>query len=70
MGAAPPRCPVHVFVLVEGASRGQGTGRALLLALEASLRRHGWAMERVQGHGPPAFFAACCAWSRDFEPAE
>lgn len=64
-------CPggqVHVLVLVEGASRGQGAGRALLLALEARLRVHGWAMERAQGHGPPAFFAGCCAWSRDFAP--
>jgi 2'-5' RNA ligase len=64
-----PGGPAHVCVLVEEASRGQGVGRALVLALEASLRRQGWAMERVQGHGPPAFFAHCCAWSRDFAPA-
>ena len=64
-----PGASVHVFVLVEGASRGQGTGRLLVLALEASLRGRGWDMERVKGHGPPAFFASCSAWSRDFEPA-
>ena len=63
-----PGAPVQVLVLVAEASRGQGTGRALVLALEAGLRGQGWAMERVQGHGPPAFFAKCCAWSRDFEP--
>lgn len=64
-----PGDPVHVVVLVEQASRGQGTGRALLLALEACLRRQGWAMERVHGHGPPAFFASCCAWGATFGPA-
>jgi 2'-5' RNA ligase len=64
-----PGGPAHVLVLVDAANRRQGTGRALLLALEASLRRHGWAMERVQGHGPPEFFASCCAWGGGFEPA-
>ncbi len=62
-----PGAPVHIVVLVGAASRGQGAGRALLLALEASLRRKGWAMEQAQGHGPPAFFASCCAWSAAFE---
>jgi 2'-5' RNA ligase len=62
-----PGGPVHVMVLVEAASRGLGAGRALLLALEATLRRLGWAMERAKGHGPAEFFARCCAWSGDFE---
>ena len=61
--------PVHVLVLVDADSRRQGTGRALLVALEASLRRRGWAMERAQGHGPAAFFASCCAWGGEFEAA-
>ncbi|MGA3218788.1 MAG: 2'-5' RNA ligase family protein [Acidimicrobiales bacterium] len=59
----------HVLVLVDTQCRRQGTGRALLVGLEASLRRRGWAMERVQGHGPAAFFASCCAWGSDFEAA-
>jgi 2'-5' RNA ligase len=66
---ARPGAPAHVLVLVDAQSRRQGTGRALLLGLEASLRRRGWAMERVQGHGPAAFFASCCAWGGDFEAA-
>jgi GNAT superfamily N-acetyltransferase len=64
-----PGGPVHVLVLVDAASRRQGTGRALLLALEAGLRHRGWAMGRARGHGPAAFFAACCAWGSHFEPA-
>ena len=60
---------VHVLVLVDAASRRQGAGRALLLALEAGLRHRGWAMGRARGHGPAAFFAACCAWGSHFEPA-
>ncbi len=66
---AMPGAPVHVLVLVDADSRRQGTGRALLVALEASLRRRGWAMERAQGHGPAAFFASCCAWGGEFEVA-
>jgi 2'-5' RNA ligase len=64
-----PGAPVHVVVLVDAESRRQGTGRALLVGLEASLRRRGWAMERVRGHGPAAFYASCCAWGGDFEAA-
>ena len=64
-----PGGPVHVLVVVDAATRRQGVGRALLLALEAGLRRHGWAMGRARGHGPAAFFAACCAWGSHFEPA-
>jgi len=64
-----PGAPVNVLVVVDVASRRQGAGRALLLALEAGLRRHGWAMDRARGHGPASFFAACCAWGSRFEPA-
>ncbi len=64
-----PGGPAHVLVMVDEASRRQGAGRALLLALEAGLRRRGWATGRAWGHGPAAFFAACCAWGSRFEPA-
>jgi len=60
--------PAHACVLVEPASRGQGVGRALLVALEARVRAAGWDAGGVRGHGPPEFFAHCSAWIRDFEP--
>jgi len=46
-GPSRARGRVHVLVLVDAASRRQGAGRALLLALEAGLRHRGWAMGRA-----------------------
>jgi 2'-5' RNA ligase len=56
--------PVEVFVFVAEAERGQGFGRALLAALEASVHRHGWYPGPAQGIGPPGFFEHCGSWAR------
>jgi 2'-5' RNA ligase/GNAT superfamily N-acetyltransferase len=62
---------VRVYVFVEAASRSQGVGRALLVALESSARRQGWEMEGVKGYGPAGFFTASSPWIRDVRsPAE
>ena len=60
--------PVHAGVVVEAGSRRQGVGRVLLMALEAAMRQHGWSPERVLGHGPAGFYAACSAWVQAAEP--
>lgn len=60
--------PVHAGVVVEAGSRRQGVGRVLLMALESAMRRHGWSPERVRGHGPAGFYAACGAWVQAAEP--
>jgi 2'-5' RNA ligase len=61
--------PGHAGVVVEPGARGQGVGRALLVALEARARAAGWAAGGVCGHGPPAFFTSSSAWIRDFGAA-
>jgi len=60
---------VEVFVLVEGGSRRQGVGRALLQALHASVQRHGWAGDGARGYGPEAFFTSSSPWVREIRPA-
>ncbi|HXW82353.1 MAG TPA: GNAT family N-acetyltransferase, partial [Acidimicrobiales bacterium] len=59
---------VHVCVSVEAASRRQGVGRALLIALESSARSRGWEMEGVKGYGPAGFFTASSPWIRHVHP--
>jgi 2'-5' RNA ligase/GNAT superfamily N-acetyltransferase len=61
--------PVNVGVLVEAGSRRQGVGRALLGALEVSLRRRGWVLDGARGHGPEAFFRDTNAWVRPVGPS-
>jgi 2'-5' RNA ligase/GNAT superfamily N-acetyltransferase len=61
---------VQVGVFVEAASRAQGVGRALLIALEASARNRGWETEGVEGYGPAGFFEASSPWIRDVHPPE
>ncbi len=58
----------QVCVFVDLSARGQGVGRALLVALESSARRRGWEIEQVRGYGPPGFFTASSAWIRDVHP--
>ncbi len=58
----------HVWVYVGTSSRSQGVGRALLHAMEASARRHGWAVENVRGYGPAGFYVGSSAWIRDIQP--
>jgi GNAT superfamily N-acetyltransferase len=60
---------VEVYVLVEERSRRQGVGRALLQALHASVRRHGWTEEGARGYGPEGFFTSASAWIREIRPA-
>ena len=68
--SAPRRvgAAAHAFVLVEPPSRGQGVGRALLMALEARVAAAGWAATEVLGHGPPGFYAHCGDWARGAGP--
>jgi len=61
--------PVSVSVLVDRACRRQGVGRSLLVALEMSVGRRGWALEGVRGYGPSAFFNQSSAWVRTVAPA-
>ena len=61
--------PVSVSVLVDLACRRQGVGRSLLVALEMSVGRRGWAMEEVHGHGPSGFFHQSSGWVRTVGPA-
>ncbi len=60
--------PVNVTVLVDQACRRQGVGRALLAALEVSVRRRDWAVEAVRGYGPTEFFRQSSGWIRLVEP--
>jgi 2'-5' RNA ligase len=64
-----PGGPVNVTVLVDQACRRQGVGRALLAALEVSVRRRDWAVEAVRGYGPTEFFRQSSGWIRLVEPA-
>jgi GNAT superfamily N-acetyltransferase len=59
---------VNVSVLVEPTCRRQGVGRALLVALEVSVRRRGWAAEGVRGYGPLTFFNQSSGWIRTVAP--
>ncbi len=59
---------VDVCVFVGSSARGQGVGRALLVALESRARGRGWGTEHVRGYGPPGFFTASSAWIRDVYP--
>jgi 2'-5' RNA ligase/GNAT superfamily N-acetyltransferase len=61
--------PINVTVLVDQACRHQGVGRALLAALEISLRRRDWAVEAVRGYGPAGFYRQSSGWVRLVEPA-
>lgn len=56
---------LNVGVLVEAGVRRQGIGRALVRALEESVRGRGWAMEGGRGYGPEAFFTSTGGWIRD-----
>jgi 2'-5' RNA ligase/GNAT superfamily N-acetyltransferase len=58
----------HVWVHVGTSSRSEGVGRALLHAMEASARRHGWAMQNVRGYGPAGFYVGSSAWIREIRP--
>ena len=62
--AGRPGEPVNVGVLVDPDYRRQGVGRALVAALEVSVRRRGWAAEGVRGYGPAGFFDAASGWVR------
>ncbi len=61
--------PVNVGVLVDPDYRRQGVGRALVAALEVSVRRRGWAAQSVRGYGPAGFFDAASGWVRMVSPA-
>jgi 2'-5' RNA ligase len=60
--------PVNVGVLVEAECRRQGVGRALVTALELTVRRRGWALEGVRGYGPEEFFRSTGGWVHSFRP--
>ncbi len=64
-----PGAPVNVSVLVERECRRQGVGRALIAALEISLRRRGWDVDGARGYGPGEFFNATCGWVQAVRPA-
>lgn len=53
---------VHVAVIVEREARGQGVGRALLQALEMSVRRQGWQHCSPVVHGPAEFYTRSSSW--------
>jgi 2'-5' RNA ligase/GNAT superfamily N-acetyltransferase len=60
--------PVNVSVLVDPACRRQGVGRALVAALEVSVRRRGWAGDGARGYGPAGFFNEVSGWIRSAHP--
>lgn len=60
-----PRAPgsaLRVLVVVGAHCRRQGVGRALLAALEMSVRRRRWSTDGALGLGPPAFYENSAGW--------
>lgn len=55
---------VHAGVFVSPPERGIGVGRALLGALEATVRERGWPSGKALGYGPTAFYEHCGGWVR------
>lgn len=64
-----PGGAVHVCALVDAGVRRQGVGRALVMALEARVRRRGWSMMAV-AHGPQDFYSSCGAWPGPAGPGD
>jgi len=62
--AGPPGAPLTVGVLVATSERGQGTGRALLVALAHRAAQRGWSIDGARAVGPGGFYASCCDWAR------
>jgi 2'-5' RNA ligase len=53
----------HVAAVVTPAVRRQGVGGHLLAHLESAIRREGWPLSVLYGHGPAGFYRARSGWT-------